>query len=220
MTAAFLSYSGPFPSQYREIFLQEELLGKIKTLKISHSKDYNFPEFLVKPVQFIKWGLKGLPDDQFSKENGVLVRKGRMFPLMIDPQLQGNKWIREMQKENKDKFVILDPQTENYMKAIEMSIANGNIVLLQNLEEEIDSSLEPLLNKTIKKVADKLMIYLGDKDIRYNQNFRLFMTTKLPNPKYKPEVTTKVILVNFTVKEKGLEEQLTSVVIQRMEMQL
>lgn len=67
-----------------------------------------------------------------------------------------------------------------------MSVANGNIVLLQNLEQEIDSSLEPLLNKTIKKVADKLMIYLGDKDIRYNENFRLFMTTKLPNPRYKP----------------------------------
>ncbi len=46
------------------------------------------------------------------------------------------------------------------------------------------------------------------------------MTTKLPNPRYKPEVTTKVILVNFTVKEKGLEEQLTSVVIQKMESQL
>jgi len=168
MTAAFLSYAGPFPSEYRESFLQEELLGKVKSLKINHSKDYNFPEFLVKPVDFIKWGLKGLPDDQFSKENGVLVRKGRMFPLMIDPQLQGNRWIREMEKESKDKFVILDPQTDNYMKTIEMSVANGNVVLLQNLEEEIDSSLEPLLNKTIKKVADRFMIYLGDKDIRYN----------------------------------------------------
>ena len=90
---------------------------------------------MVKPVDFIKWGLKGLPDDQFSKENGVLVRKGRMFPLMIDPQLQGNRWIRDMEKENKDKFVILDPQTDNYMKTIELSVANGNVVLLQNLVE-------------------------------------------------------------------------------------
>ncbi len=30
------------------------------------------------------------------------------------------------------------------------------------------------------------MLYLGDKDIRYNENFRFYMTTKLPNPKYKP----------------------------------
>jgi len=64
-----------------------------------------------------------------------------MFPLLIDPQLQGNKWIREMEKENKDRFVILDQQTENFMKTIELSIANGNIVLLQNLEEELDSAL-------------------------------------------------------------------------------
>lgn len=57
-----------------------------------------------------------------------------MFPLMIDPQMQGNRWIRDMQKELKDKFIILDPQTENYMKTIEMSVANGNVVLLQNLD--------------------------------------------------------------------------------------
>lgn len=104
-------------------------------MKIAYSSDYNFPEFLVKPVEFIKWGLKGLPDDQFSKENGVLVRKGRMYPLMIDPQLQGNRWIREMEKENKDKFIILDPQTDNFIKIIETCVANGHIVLLQNLEE-------------------------------------------------------------------------------------
>lgn len=58
-----------------------------------------------------------------------------MFPLMIDPQMQGNRWIRQMEKQNKEKFIILDPQTENYMKTIELSIANGNTVLLQNLEE-------------------------------------------------------------------------------------
>lgn len=180
--------------------MKNELIPKIKHLKINFSSDYNFPEFLVKPVEFIKWGLKGLPDDQFSKENGVLVRKGRMYPLMIDPQLQGNRWIREMEKENKDKFIILDPQTDNFIKVIETCVANGNVVLLQNLEEEIDTALEPLLNKTIKKVGDKFLTYIGGREVRYNENFRFFMTTKLPNPRYKPEVTTKVALVNFTVK--------------------
>jgi dynein heavy chain, axonemal len=43
MTAAFLSYAGPFPSEYRESFLAEDLLGKVRQYKISHSKDYNFP---------------------------------------------------------------------------------------------------------------------------------------------------------------------------------
>ena len=46
------------------------------------------------------------------------------------------------------------------------------------------------------------------------------MMTKLSNPRYKPEVSTRVTLVNFTVKEEGLEEQLVSEVIKKMEAQL
>lgn len=46
------------------------------------------------------------------------------------------------------------------------------------------------------------------------------MTTKLANPKYKAEVSTRVTLVNFAVKEEGLQDQLISVVIQKMEANL
>lgn len=61
---------------------------------------------------------------------------------------------------------------------------------------------------------------MGEKEILYNPNFRLYITTKLPNPTYKAEVSTKVTLVNFAVKQKGLEEQLVSVVIGKMEINL
>jgi dynein heavy chain len=86
-------------------------------------------------------------------------------------------------------------------------VALGNAVILQNVDEELDASLEPLLNKTIKKKAGKLFIYLGeDNEVLYNENFRMYITTKMPNPRYKAEISTKVTLVNFTVKQKGLEE--------------
>lgn len=63
MTAAFLSYAGPFPSEYREKFVAEQLIAQVRYLKIPFSKDWNFPDFLVKPVQFLEWNFKGLPDD-------------------------------------------------------------------------------------------------------------------------------------------------------------
>jgi len=50
-------------------------------------------------------------------------------------------------------------------------------------------------------MAGKLLIYLGEKQINYNPAFRFYLTTKLANPKYKPELSSKVTLVNFTVKE-------------------
>lgn len=43
------------------------------------------------------------------------------------------------------------------------------------------------------------MIKLGDSVIPYHDDFKLYITTKLPNPHYTPEVSTKVTLVNFTI---------------------
>lgn len=102
MSSAFLSYAGPFPSEYRDDLINGHLVPSVKAAKIPFSKDFSFPEFLIRPVDFIKWHLKGLPDDQFSRENGVLTRKGWMYPLLIDPQLQGNKWLRELEREGRD----------------------------------------------------------------------------------------------------------------------
>lgn len=165
ITSAFLSYAGPFSLEYRGEFINEFLFQQVRAAKIPFSKDYSFPEFLIKPVEFIKWNLKGLPDDQFSRENGVLTQKGWMYPLLIDPQLQGNKWLRELEKEGKDPKMleILTPQTENYLYKIELAIANGKVVILQNIEEEIDGQVEHVLNRKTEKAGGKIKLYLGEK---------------------------------------------------------
>jgi len=54
---------------------------------------------------------------------------------------------------------------------------------------------------------------LGDANVDYDDNFRFFMTTKMPNPHYLPEVCIKVTLINFTVTFRGLEEQLLGDVV-------
>lgn len=47
------------------------------------------------------------------------------------------------------------------------------------------------------------MIRLGDKEIEYNPEFKFYITTKLSNPHYTPEISTKTTIVNFAVKEQG-----------------
>jgi len=86
LAAAFLSYAGPFPSEYRDKLTNEVLKENIKKSKIPYNANYSFSDFLVKPEIFLHWITKHhLPDDDFSKDNAVLVMKGRKWPLMIDP---------------------------------------------------------------------------------------------------------------------------------------
>jgi dynein heavy chain len=66
-----------------------------------------------------------------------------------------------------------------------LAIANGKIVILQNIEEEIDSQVEHVLNRKTEKTGGKVKLYLGEKEILFNENFRFYLTTKLPNPRYK-----------------------------------
>lgn len=77
----------------------------------------------------------------------------------------------------------------------------------------MDPSLDNLLNKTLIQVGKRFSVKLGDKEIDYNPKFQLYITTRMSNPHYTPEVSCKVTVVNFTVVEKGLEEQCLGLVI-------
>lgn len=52
------------------------------------------------------------------------------------------------------------------------------------------------------------MMHLGDVDVEYNSNFRLYLTTELSNPHFQADTAVRVNLINFTVTRRGLEEQL------------
>ena len=66
--------------------------------------------------------------------------------------------------------------------------------------------------KTFKQ-SGSLVIKLGDAIIPYHEDFKFYITTKLPNPHYTPEVSVKVTLINFTLSPSGLEDQMLGVVV-------
>jgi len=157
------------------------------------------------------WQLNGLPTDKFSTENGVFVTKGLRWALNIDPQSQAMNWIK---KTEGDALVIADSKDANFLKKIEQGIHHGRKVLFMDVGEEIDPVLDNVLNKSVIKVGNTTCVKLGDKEIDYHKDFKLYITTRMSNPHYTPEVSTKVTVVNFTVKESGLEEQCLGIVVQ------
>jgi dynein heavy chain len=127
------------------------------------------------------------------------------FSLVIDPQSQGIKWIKQMEKLNGLK--IIDFQMRDYMKIIEECIKMGRPCLCQNIHEDIPQILNPILIKLIKNDS-YLILQLSDREIDYNPSFRFYLSTRISNPRYKPEIYSKINIINFSIKKQGLEEQL------------
>ena len=125
---------------------------------------------------------------------------------MIDPQDQANRWIRL--KEAKNGLKVIKLTDGNFLRTLENCIRIGIPVLLEEIGETLDPSLEPILLKQMFMSGGRLLIRLGDTDVDYDKNFRFYMTTKLANPHYLPEVCIKVTIINFTVIKLGLEDQL------------
>ena len=55
--------------------------------------------------------------------------------------------------------------------------------------------IDSVLNKSISYNNGRYLIRFADSDIDYDKNFRLYMTTKMPNPAYLPEVFIKVFIL-------------------------
>merc|ERR1719453_2785805 len=154
---------------------------------------------------------KGLPADRISVENGAIVSACKRWPLIIDPQVQGIKWLREKEAENG--LAVVQLTQKKWLNALENAIVNGHCVIIENLGEEIDATLDPVLSRAIYKKGRALFLKLGGEEVEYDPGFTLYLQTKLANPHYKPEIAAQCTLINFIATETGLEDQLLAKVV-------
>eukprot|EP00698_Gefionella_okellyi_P007648 TRINITY_DN186_c0_g2_i1.p1 TRINITY_DN186_c0_g2~~TRINITY_DN186_c0_g2_i1.p1 ORF type:complete len:2597 (+),score=793.21 TRINITY_DN186_c0_g2_i1:164-7954(+) len=215
LAAGYIAYIGPFTASYRAVLLND-WITKATEMGIAVDKNFQLERVLCDPVQIREWTTMGLPADRLSIENAILVTRGRRWPLMIDPQTQANRWIKNLEKTNN--MVVTKLSDPKMNQKLENAIRIGQPVLLENVEETLDPALEPILQKQIYKSGGRMLIKLGDQEIDYSPDFRFYITSKLPNPHYLPEVCVKVTVINFTVTPKGLEDQLLGDVV-RLERQ-
>uniref|UniRef100_A0A8C2TNU4 Dynein axonemal heavy chain 12 n=1 Tax=Coturnix japonica TaxID=93934 RepID=A0A8C2TNU4_COTJA len=210
ISAGVIAYLGAFTAGFRQECTKD--WSRIcKEKNIPCSEDFSLSNTLGDPIKIRSWNIAGLPTDVFSVDNGVIVENSRRWPLMIDPQGQANKWIKNLEKENN--LNVIKITDTDYIRTLENCIQFGNPLLLENVGEELDPSLEPLLLKQTFKQGGIDCIRLGEAVIEYSNDFKFFITTKLRNPHYMPELATKVSLLNFMITPEGLEDQLLGIVV-------
>ena len=213
---AFVSYCGPFNQNFRDYLINDKFTADCELRKVPVTRKLDVISFLVDVGTIGDWNMQGLPTDPLSTQNGILVTKSTRYPLLIDPQGQALSWIQSKEESNLPSWNgqslvnLSDPKLKD---KLEFCMGDGKSLIIVGVEDEIDPMLDPVLEKQIIRKGKKMFINVSDKMMDFHVNFRLYFTTRLPNPSFSPELQAKTTLIDFTVTQKGLEEQLLGRVI-------
>ncbi|TNJ27094.1 Dynein heavy chain [Giardia muris] len=252
--AAFISYAGSLTGKFRSSVVSEWVNAvNMWEIPCTPSEKYSVAEFLAGQALIYQWSLLGLPKDNFSAENGILITTSNRTPLIIDPQRQATRWIKRLfieapqysqtnvictdedqpeegglnvdlatkpkerpKTDNPDeRLKVINAKDADAIKQIEMCIQYGTPVLVEDVGEQIDPSLDVIIRKEFIKRQGRKLIRIRDKEIEWNDNFRIFVSTRLPNPSYTPEVYARTCIINFTIIKEGLTDQLLGAVVSK-----
>ena len=125
LLASFIAYLGGFTKQYRVDLLEKDWLPFLKNLNKratpipwsgSSSDDCNYMSLLTDDATIAGWNNEGLPSDAMSTENATILTQSIKWPLMIDPQLQGIKWIKSKYRKS---LTIIRLDQKSYLEIVE-----------------------------------------------------------------------------------------------------
>jgi len=213
--SAFVSYCGPFNQSYRDMIIKGRVGNDLHKRKIPSTENIDLKDFLADQGMMGEWNVQGLPTDPLSIDNGILVTQATRYPLLIDPQGQGVDWILRKEVDRMPLFGSTTLDHNRLKDQIEQCLSDGMALIITGIVEEIDPMLEPIMEKHIIKKARSMYIEVGDKLCEYDPKFSMYLTTRLPNPHFSPEIQARITVVDFTVTLLGLEEQLLGRVIKK-----
>jgi dynein heavy chain len=212
LNASVINYQGVFTDRFRSQ-LKEKTIILANHLQLPISDNYSFISTLGKPIEIREWQISGLPKDQTSQENSIIVMNSCKWPIIIDPQDQARRWLKNSFK--KQNLVQLKPvkpgskESKDVLRILESAVTSAKPVLFEDVGESQDSSLTNLLSRKFYKKDDgRLVIRLTDHEVMYDEGFFMVLQCRLSNPQFLPEVFGTLNVVNFTVTESGLEDQL------------
>lgn len=165
---AFVSYCGPFNSEFRNKLLDEYFHTDLTARGIPTSGDMELTRFLVDDATVGEWNLQGLPTDELSIQNGIMVTRSSRYPLMIDPQGQAISWIKRRERDLVERDTIFTLNHPSLKDALKFPLSEGWPVLIEQIENEVDPILDPILEKQIIVKGRSKFIKVADTDLDYH----------------------------------------------------
>ncbi|CAN0042899.1 unnamed protein product [Ascophyllum nodosum] len=236
LAAGFATYLVKYPENTRKAMMERwaESLGL--------PSGFSFRRLMSTESQLLVWKSEGLPADDLisnlktferflGQENAlVLASDPRRVPFVVDPANACTTWLKTfLAKDARRPLEVVSVADSRFSSKVELSVRFGKTLLVLECEG-VEPMLYPLARKDLVHQGPRYVVQVGDKLMDYNENFRLFMVTRNPNPELPPDACALVCEVNFTTTRRvhafcschmsGLEGQLLGVTIQHEQPEL
>jgi dynein heavy chain 2 len=203
LAAAFLTYLSKAPEDERRLKMNmwKEMIGL---------QSFQLKSFLSTEKEQLLWKANGLPSDDLSIENALIILQGQQCPLLIDPSQQATTWLKTHLKESR--LEVINQQDANFTTSLELAVRFGKTLIIQEVDG-VEPLLFPLLRQDLISHGPRYVVQMGDKLVDYNENFSLYLTTRSPNLDIPPFASSIISEINFTTTRAGLTSQLLAATI-------
>ncbi|KAG7479776.1 cytoplasmic dynein 2 heavy chain 1 isoform X1 [Solea senegalensis] len=205
LAAAFITYLSAAPEDRRKHSLETWMAQ-------SGLQKFDLRSFLCSESEQLIWKSEGLPSDDLSMENALVILQSVACPFLIDPSSRATEWLRTHLKQHR--LEVISQQDNNFMTSLELAVRFGKTLIIQEMDG-VEPVLYPLLRRDLIAQGPRYVVQIGDKVIDYNEDFRLFLATRNPTPFIPPDAVSVVTEVNFTTTRAGLRGQLLALTIQQ-----
>jgi len=86
------------------------------------------------------------------------------------------------------------------------TMEQGHTLLIDNIQNEVDPVLDPVLEKQYIIKGKTKLISVQEQEMEFHDDFQMYLFTRIPNPKFSPELSAKTLIIDFTVTQTGLEQ--------------
>jgi dynein heavy chain 1, cytosolic len=201
--------SGFFDFKTRSNMLKQ-WQNTLESLGIEFRDDLGIVESLSTASQRLLWVSEGLPGDNLSIENAVILDHSTRFPLVIDPSGQAIHYL--MNKHRDEKIQTTSFLDKSFTKTLAAAVRFGTTLLVENVEQ-IDPILNPILNRELQRTGGRTLVRIGTEEVDYSPKFKIILSTKNPAVRLTPDLCSRVTLINFTVTPDSLQSQSLSQVV-------
>eukprot|EP01062_Namystynia_karyoxenos_P045109 TRINITY_DN3342_c0_g5_i1.p1 TRINITY_DN3342_c0_g5~~TRINITY_DN3342_c0_g5_i1.p1 ORF type:complete len:4328 (+),score=2117.78 TRINITY_DN3342_c0_g5_i1:233-13216(+) len=174
---------------------------------------FSFAHFMRREKDLLQYKSEGMPSDELSMQNAVLLLDAGQTPLLVDPASQATKWLKEHMTRRDDVSVdFTTPADDRFAHTLELAVRFGKTLIVSECDR-IEPVLFPIMRRDLIATGPKKVVTIGDKQVDWQDTFKMYLVTRQPDLVLPPDASALVTEVNFSITREGLEGQLLGMTI-------